>query len=583
MESNRKTAYDEQDSFSNYSDATESDPSVRRKERKRRKKRRKEERKRDRKRSATRKRRSREDESEIESEDLSSGDSYDEDFDSSRSYHRTQKRKHKKKKSKKRKRKEMNRSREEVNVNQHERNHELVNNLVELFTYHPGMSDQLPILLVRLCSGTTFSLEQSQVREPLEKVLQCLFPFGVYKDETGSYAWKHDPLLSRSFTVSSTSQHSELSLVRVVRSLLDDIGLTASTVLEYEQGRRRNHSQTPTTASSPHSAETTTESHTDLLKDIPRLVHRILTTSPKVEKELVEFAEMILQGETVSLDRLKSEQSKGQVSQLFEMCQLKRIESTGEVGIISADNVPIGGYSLPETDSTCKKASDSLKLLIQTCQSKSVRVLGPMRPPPGYNERTASDDEDEEGPQLTPADHSSNTLDENEIKALARQRLAEVERAKAGLDPSFDPTDGNGREEWMLVPGQYDFVDALKASGSNMRNRQFQNTKTGENDKDEVPQMDPQVKAEMNKLMLAHQQSRGASLMEEHQAEKRRKQEEMQQQEKASGQKSSSWKWNRSQDLDAGRRVDNAALQNVLGGASSGLKTKFQGGFHSSR
>jgi hypothetical protein len=39
------------------------------------------------------------------------------------------------------------------------------------------------------------------------------------------------------------------------------------------------------------------------------------------------------------------------------------------------------------------------------------------------------------------------------------------------------------------------------------------------------------------------------------------------------------WKWSRDKDLDEGRRVDKDALHQVLGGAATELKTKFQGSY----
>jgi Protein of unknown function (DUF3752) len=80
----------------------------------------------------------------------------------------------------------------------------------------------------------------------------------------------------------------------------------------------------------------------------------------------------------------------------------------------------------------------------------------------------------------------------------------------------------------------------------------------------------------MDAIMKAHQDARGPSLMDQHKATKRKEKE-------AAAAKSAGkvdWKWNRDDDLDAGRRVDKDALGMILGGAADNLKTKFQGGFN---
>jgi hypothetical protein len=56
----------------------------------------------------------------------------------------------------------------------------------------------------------------------------------------------------------------------------------------------------------------------------------------------------------------------------------------------------------------------------------------------------------------------------------------------------------------------------------------------------------------MEAIMPSHQEARGPSLMDEHQATKQQEQ---------GNQKD--WQWNRNQDLDAGRKVDKDALEMV--------------------
>ena len=50
----------------------------------------------------------------------------------------------------------------------------------------------------------------------------------------------------------------------------------------------------------------------------------------------------------------------------------------------------------------------------------------------------------------------------------------------------------------------------------------------------------------------------------------------------AKGEKGNDWSWSRDKDLDEGRRVDKNHLRMVMGGASTELKSKFQGSYSKS-
>jgi hypothetical protein len=132
---------------------------------------------------------------------------------------------------------------------------------------------------------------------------------------------------------------------------------------------------------------------------------------------------------------------------------------------------------------------------------------------------------------------------------------------------------GGGREEWMIVPGKYDFLSNVK-SGQPIKSRGFQNKKSRDSEAPAAP-VHPAIQAEMDAIMQAHQQARGPSLFDQHRAKKQKEKELS----AAAGGKTE-WKWSRDNDLDAGRRVDKDALGMILGGASANLKTKFQGGFN---
>jgi Protein of unknown function (DUF3752) len=132
------------------------------------------------------------------------------------------------------------------------------------------------------------------------------------------------------------------------------------------------------------------------------------------------------------------------------------------------------------------------------------------------------------------------------------------------------------REEWMLVPGKFDFLSAIK-SGQPIRSRGFEGKRKAEHgtaDHSAKP-FDPSIRAEINAMRQAQEEARGPSLIELHRKSRTEEKAAMNQQQKGNG--SDDWKWNRDKDLDAGRRVDKDALNMILGGAGKDLKTKFQG------
>ena len=174
-------------------------------------------------------------------------------------------------------------------------------------------------------------------------------------------------------------------------------------------------------------------------------------------------------------------------------------------------------------------------------------------------------DDDDVGPLPTGVTNGKIAPRPDEaLKATVKRRARELEGAKRGVtvDPNIED---NAREEWMLVPGKFDFLGAI-TSGQSMRSRQFDG-KSKATPSEEV--VDPKIRAQIRAIHQAHDDARGPSLMELHREKKR--QEAM---EKSS--ESASWKWNRDSDLDAGRRVDKDALNMILGGAGRDLKSKFQ-------
>ena len=284
---------------------------------------------------------------------------------------------------------------------------------------------------------------------------------------------------------------------------------------------------------------------------------------------------MILEGESIALDGLPNEQLRKGLEALFENCGLVlcEMEESSDDDDDKDDkkdieDAPAKGYGLPE--SSDRKAKAMLQSILQVCENavaapSSVKpvIKGPMLPPKDYEEEVESSDD--EGP--LPAGASKvKAVSTEVVKAKAARRARELECAKHGVE--FDATvEGNAREEWMLVPGKFDFLSAIK-SGQPIRSRQFDGKTRGDAAASEKA-VDPKIQAEIRSIRQAHEDLRGPSLMEQHRAMKQQEAEEKQKQGKES------WKWNRDKDLDAGRRVDKDALSMILGGAGKDLKSKF--------
>lgn len=124
----------------------------------------------------------------------------------------------------------------------------------------------------------------------------------------------------------------------------------------------------------------------------------------------------------------------------------------------------------------------------------------------------------------------------------------------------------------MMVPGEHDF---LKGISKSTKGRAFKNEKMRgqaiapyDHGKSAEP-INREVLEEVHAIQKAYEQSRGPSLLDAH----RQKLQESKQKQQGSKE----WTWNRDKNLDDGRRVDKDALHMVLGGASTELRSKFQG------
>ena len=478
------------------------------------------------------------------------------------------------------------------------RNKAILSALSNLFIDHPLFAEELPVMLIRLAGGTTFDFRQMnnwQAATALESVLKTLEAFGV-KLRPEDNMW----MFQSSRSQLSTTKNDPLFLLRIIRALMDDSGITMEAINEYENNKHKKPkaeneasvSQKQQSEENGMEALKDTTNNDDNSNDIQHQEIKVKTSQVVIEfakedeslgLQLADLCKQIAQGECISIDGIPDEQLKSRLEAIFIDVGLEKSEmiDSDDDDDDDDDDEKIFGYGLPENRND--DVQIKLAAVMEACRNPSTpkkRVLGPMRgPPTGYDAAAAaaqptSDSDDEDGPLLpgaAPRRQRGATLAPDDIRALAEQREWELKATKAGI--SIHEGGVGGREEWMIVPGKHDFLSSIKA-GQSIKSRGFQNKKDRSKDNGDAP-IHPAILAEMDAIRKAHEEARGPSLIEQHRAKKQQEKEAKQ----ADGNKKS-WGWNREKDLDADRRVDKDALHMVLGGAADNLKTKFQGGFN---
>ena len=121
------------------------------------------------------------------------------------------------------------------------RNHEFALALQSLLSTHPKLSTELPIILIRMAGGTTFNLSSMPdvgAARGLERVFATLSQYGVKMDDAGSWMWD-DGSGNAGGGGGSRRPGTELILIRIARTLLDGIGVTAEAAAGYEERKRR--------------------------------------------------------------------------------------------------------------------------------------------------------------------------------------------------------------------------------------------------------------------------------------------------------------------------------------------------------
>lgn len=456
------------------------------------------------------------------------------------------------------------------------RSQKLAKALHHLLLDKPEFAAELPLILIRLAGGTTFDLRQ--VSDPsisigLQTVFKALEPFGVQKQPNGGMWMFQNP--------PGATRRDELVLLRITRSLLDDVGLTMDKIGAFEQKQKQKKRNS-------RDDKSTTEEATQPMKVLTySILEKFRSKDSTLGSQLASLCMTIVEGESVSVDGIPDEGLKTALESLFQACGLEKSEieddddsEDEEEEDAGSDGSPLMGYGLPSN------GSDDVQLKLATIMAAcregppKPKSIGPMRRPMteeeqkaanaiyGANNAAESDDEGD-GPLLPGQARKGPTPSLETIQAQAEYRALELKSVEAGVPM---PTLG-GREEWMINPGQHDFLSGIK-SGQAIKSRGFQNKKSRGEEK--VAPVHPAVQAEMDAIMKAHENARGPSLIDLHQSQKTK--------EKALAAAANGGKkefnWSRDKDLDAGRRVDKDALGMILGGAATELKSKFAGGFN---
>ena len=491
--------------------------------------------------------------------------------------------------------------------------------LHNLLSNHPNLAAELPYLLIKMCSGSSINL--SQIPDPSLSVMlrEVFITLGCTMVRNGEYMFDDNGQWKNSSRGDSDGR--ALVLVKLIRFLLNDNGLTMDTIQQFELKQQEqkdqindNERRTLETASASASASVhqgKTETHNQKQDATSSLITMLLDTfqpkqqsqSSSLAQELISIMDMILDGEIICLDGLEDESLRLAIEKLFTIIGLVREEMEDDDDDDNSGNVEESandqntnrkevsyGYILPSTvdedntnnimEQTTKQklitsidATKTYHLQFLEQQQANVKkrkrkTIGPTLPSnvststyPCDNKEGNDNDSDDDGDG--PAPFGSQMAKARSMKGPVipiHQNLLE------------DPTKGK-REEWMMVPGEHDFLKGVMSSGT-IKSRKFKNEKSGNSAPMEAP-MNPEIKREVDSIVNAHQAARGPSLVEQHR-ERIAEEKAAKALGSAKGKKGSDWNWSKD-DLDSGRRVDKNYLHMVMGGATTELKSKFQG------
>jgi Protein of unknown function (DUF3752). len=508
----------------------------------------------------------------------------------------------------------------------------LVDQLHQLFSQYPDLATELPYYLIRMASGSSINLSRvSETDQELVRMLETLFQtmnctYGDHGNEYQSREWSFD---ARHGNLTDDNDKA-LSLVRWVRDELDMFGITMDKIGEYELSMQVHVPRTSMTKGANETEPTpimTSASTSSMENEIACLTQMVLeefspppptslsSSSSSLQpntlaKELYDILNMIVQHEIVSLDGISDEKLKKSLEQLFlaiGLCREEMEDDSDDDDDQERDKEKVAyGYVMPESQEEDGPLSvqRNLDAAINACKAlhqrwmqchyqeqqpppqpnrpaeSGKRILGPCRPPPlqsldatsfssNQHEQSTGEnnDEDDEEDDFGP-DPFASVKNKRTVSSMSKVRQQE-----ASNPGTMSTLQNNKREEWMMQPGEHDFLKGVLSKG--IKSRTFRNEKSKDMRSDTIADapLDPKIQKQVDDIRKLHEQSRGPSLMEQH-----RERMEQQKREKQN-QQQGGWSWNREKDLDAGRRVDKSHLHMVMGGASSELKNKFQGSY----
>mmetsp|Transcript_8017 Transcript_8017/g.18099 ORF Transcript_8017/g.18099 Transcript_8017/m.18099 type:complete len:630 (-) Transcript_8017:1145-3034(-) len=532
---------------------------------------------------------------------------------SKKKHRKEKKKKHKKKKdrkhsSKKKSRRHESRSRSPSNsppatasIAAPPGAHELASALTQLFDSYPAMTSLdeggIPLLFIQLSRGTEYNLSQMPDRNLaglLEVVFEAMSIHGMEVGGNGAWKWGNAPK-------GGQQKGNDLALLRLTRALLIGVGFTMDSVEQYEQDQMQKlkqlqqqerqqeaqhmNEEAKVKEIAMRNAEKAEENENNIRhrKRVERMTSQMLdrfdpknssSSASSLSNELQGICDVLMEGESVQLDGIENGKLKATLGQLFQLIGLDLVEmdeEEDEEGDIENGNneEKIMGYALPDISGIRDTVSSNVNEVLRVCRFRSsggsecapalwaAKPTIPMEKGQAQEE-SSSDDDDGPAPLGTVA----------AVKISKRKRTTQVQKnAMAG------EIEEGGREEWMMVPGEHDFLKGIAKSTSS---RTFKNEKQrgqcipASAHGNSAEPINPKVLEEVNAIQRAYEESRGPSLLDAHR-------QKLQESKRLPPGQKEDYKWSREKNLDDGRRVDKNALHQVLGGASTELRSKFQG------
>ena len=365
------------------------------------------------------------------------------------------------------------------------RNHEFASALQSLLSTHLKLSTELPIILIRMAGGTTFNLSSMPdvgAARGLERVFTTLSQYGVKMDDAGSWMWD-DGSGNCGGGGGSRRPGTELILIRIARTLLDGIGVTAEAAAGYEERKRREAEEREAAAAKEAAAtaeearrkqqerqlhaeaasashESAAEQRDDsgparsavrmLLDKYEKRAENGGDGSSTLPSELGGIVNLILEGESIVLDGIPDEELRGDLDALFTTLGLVKAEvdedsdddeEDDDDGNEGNDGSPAMGFTLPDIAGANEVVRSNILAVLDECRGTQAgengalstngtqtlatkkRVIGPaMGPPPGFSATDAL----QEYASAPAPDDSDEDDDEGPAPAgseLAKKRL----------------------------------------------------------------------------------------------------------------------------------------------------------------